>query len=322
MRIIDRVLQCEEFREKPPVLVDIGASGRVHAKWAPIARYSTCVAFDPDEREMATVRTESGLFRKMHVYNRAVSAEAAQTIEFYLTRSPFCSSVLRPAHARLANWRFAGLFEVERTVTVPAISLTSALAGLDLDYVDWLKCDTQGTDLRLLRSLGEPLLNRLLAAELEPGIIEAYEGEDDLGALLSFMKERPFWLSAMDVKGTQRIRADTMRERFGKLEQRFLGALLRASPGWAEVVYLNSFEKCERLGKREYLLGWVFAVVEQQYGYAVELATAGEDRFGDAIFADLRGAAVKRARRSGYLRMPGRAVRAVLRKTATAFGVR
>ena len=50
MKIIQKVLESVYFENKPPVLIDIGASGEINAKWKAIASYSVCIAFDADER--------------------------------------------------------------------------------------------------------------------------------------------------------------------------------------------------------------------------------------------------------------------------------
>jgi FkbM family methyltransferase len=321
LRIIERILTRPEFRERPLVLVDIGASGQVHAKWKPIAKHSVCVAFDADDREMAQVRTESGAFRALHVYNRVVTAANNGKVQFYLTKSPFCSSSLQPTPEKLQGWRFADLFRIDRVVTIPAITLRAALEGLKLDYVDWLKCDSQGTDLRLLQSLGPALVNRLLAAELEPGIIDAYEGEDDLGQVLSYMRTQPFWLSDIQVKGTQRISGNVLKEGFPEIAQRYLGAFLRQSPAWAELSFLNSFQQTEGFGTREFLAGWIFAMMEKQYGFAVELADQAVRRFNDPIYKELQRHAIAVSKQTGYLRLPGRALRAVATKILSKVGV-
>jgi len=50
--IIDKVLQRSEFNSEPPLLIDVGASGGLHPAWKALAKYSVCIAFDADSREM------------------------------------------------------------------------------------------------------------------------------------------------------------------------------------------------------------------------------------------------------------------------------
>jgi len=46
---------------------------------------------------------------------------------------------------------------------------------------------------------------KILVADFEPGIIDAYEGEDKLHQLMAYMDKDPFWVSSMEIKGTKRI---------------------------------------------------------------------------------------------------------------------
>ena len=49
--MIDKILSRPEFQTEPPVLVDVGASGELHARWKPFAKYAVCIAFDADDRD-------------------------------------------------------------------------------------------------------------------------------------------------------------------------------------------------------------------------------------------------------------------------------
>jgi hypothetical protein len=41
-----------EFAAEPAILFEVGASGGLNPAWSKLAKYSVCVAFDPDDREM------------------------------------------------------------------------------------------------------------------------------------------------------------------------------------------------------------------------------------------------------------------------------
>jgi FkbM family methyltransferase len=285
MGIIRKIMNSEVLTEKPPVLLDIGASEGVHARWKPIARYCICIAFDPDSREFS----DSGLrkyFKQLHTFPCAVSAEQSEEVKFFLTRSPYCSSTLEPDLEALRPWSFSRLFEFDRTGSVKSRTLKQVLSDVDIDRIDWFKADSQGTDLRLFRSLGEDIISRVIAAEFEPGIIDAYKGEDKLFSVLDFMNKNGFWLSDMNVKGSQRISADALESLFPAAVVRKLAMFShKTSPGWAELLYFNTFNGS--LSKREYLLGWLFATLQEQHGFAYLLAKAGTEKWTDPLFSEL-----------------------------------
>ena len=283
----------------PPILLDIGAAGEIHHKWKQIAGYSICIAFDADEREMGYVAKESSGYKKLYVYNCIVSDKATGTTDFYLTRSPQCSSLLKPKQESLNNWIFADLFDVEKITTLKTIALPEALKEVGIQKIDWFKVDSQGTDLRLFDSLGGECINKVLIAEFEPGIIDAYEGEDKLWALMAYMEKRPFWMADITIRGSQRISRKILSEKFNRFWKMFVPKVLKTSPGWAEVTYLNTFKVSNTsLDKRDFLLGWIFATLEKQYGFALEIARNGFQIHADPIFIELEGYAQRSLRRS------------------------
>jgi len=312
MNMLEEVLRRPEFEKAPPVLVDIGASGGLNPAWKALAKYSVCIAFDPDSREMGPTRQASKVYRELHVFNRAVTSGVEGESEFYLTKSPACSSLFAPNAEQLAAWEFGGRFQVLKKEVVETMHVTTALRELNLDRVDWFKTDSQGGDLRLFLSLGEPLIRKVIVAEFEPGIIDSYCGEDKLGDLMSSMDARGFWMSDVTIKGSTRVARDVSCG-LGRFERRYMVHLLKPSPGWGEVTYLNSFAGAE-FSRRDYLLGWVCASIQRQHGFALELAAAAARRFEDAIFDELKRDTVHRIRRSyfnlrAYFPLARRAIR-------------
>jgi hypothetical protein len=305
MALVNEILRRPEFAEAPPVLVDIGASGAPHAKWKSIARYSVCVAFEGGE---AAVRSSTRGFRQLHVVPAVVAERPAQREPFYLTRFPFCSSRLRPDHRALSRYAFEPLFQIERVDEVNAVGLRETLAQLGIERVDWFKSDSQGTDLRLFISLGNELVSRVLLAEFEPGIIDAYVGEDKLTDVMRYLGERNFWASGLEVKGSPRIDSSLLERTLPPPLRRYLGLAVRTAPCWAEIEYMNDFEQESVLGKREYLLGCALAWLRGHYGFALELAGRGRTRFGDETFTRVERAAARRMR-LGFARLPLAAAR-------------
>jgi len=258
--------------DRAPVLVDIGASGQPPAIWLPLATSAIYVGFDPDQRELSWARR--GPFARETIMRKAVSPEAGQrTIRFNLTASPQCSSILAPDLANLDAYLFADLFRVVSEATVPAVTLTEAVNNLGLKNIDWLKIDSQGTDLRLFNSLDAPLRNQVLAVDIEPGLIDAYVGEDLFVDAHRNLVQQGFWLSNLELRGAARMRRTTL----GRLDTKDAALLqrsLRPSPGWCEARYLRSLDWLMQhaMSADRYQLLWIFALMDQQYGFALDLA--------------------------------------------------
>jgi len=308
--IIHEVMTHSSLLRSPPVLVDIGASGTIHKKWNPIAKYAICIAFDADSRDFEICESENKGWRKLYSMNRLVTSESAEEVDFYLTKSPHCSSSLAPDQKALEPWAFSPLFEVDHIVKLPSVDLQSALLKVDVDYIDGYKTDSQGTDLRIFNSLPKEIINKILLAEFEPGIIDAYQGEDKLHNLLAHMEKEPFWISNMEIKGSQRINNLDLKT-LNYFQQRSIESFLKMAPGWCEISYLNKMEQSE-MTLREYLLAWVFASLNAENGFALFVANKGYELFGDKLLLKLQNKSMKELS-SGYFHLSFKLLKRIAR---------
>ncbi|WP_461108726.1 hypothetical protein [Spirosoma koreense] len=288
-QMIDKILSRPEFQTEPPVLVDIGASGQLHTRWKAFAKYAVCIAFDADDRDFGYVESESGHFRKLYTFNHIVTDTDTETANFYLTESPHCSSLLRPRPDLVEEYAFAPKFEPTKVVQLKTRSLRSTLDNLKIRQVDWFKTDSQGTDLRLFRNLGDDRTRTVLTAEFEPGIASIYDGEDKLYTVLQYMEETgSHWLAELLPKGSPRI-TPALLDSFtsNPLVKKFVLFSLRNSAVWGEMTYLNRFADERILTQRNLMLGWVFATTLKQHGFALILTQKAKSRFTDSIFAEM-----------------------------------
>ncbi len=300
--LIKTVLELPEFIENPPVLIDVGASGAIHEYWHVLAKYSVCLAFDADDRELRIEEKGNSSFKKLLVFNSLVHPEKEGELDFYLTKSPFCSSALPPDNKSLNNWAFGEKFDVIKTVKLKSISLNSALERANISYIDWFKTDSQGLDLNLFLSLKDNVRKNILLAEFEPGIIDAYKGEDKIFVTLQYMATQPYWLAELRIKGSQRIiREELDNIATNPFKQKLISYSHKSSPGWGEMLYMQEISAMEN--RRSLLLGWVFASVTGQHGFGIEIAKKGCSLQNPEIFHSLLKASRKKASKLSFRRL-------------------
>jgi hypothetical protein len=195
---------------------------------------------------------------------------------------------------------------VQKTVSVPALTLHAALTENGLKGVDWLKCDTQGQDLSIFLSLPEEWRRRTLAVEFEPGLIDAYHGEDKLWRTLQVMDGEPFWICDLQLGVTQRGHAPTLSRSVGKNTARWVPKLAKCAPAWGNVCYLHRIGSADaKLDRRGLLLSWVFADLLGQHIHGSLIAEEGQRRFGRDLFVEMQDASVRRLRVSMLRNLPG-----------------
>jgi hypothetical protein len=266
-------------------LVDVGASLEPFAPFQPLLGAVTYVGFDPDRRELHT--SSSGGGRRIIVEQAVVADADAGEATFFLTANPTCSSTLRPLAGEVGEYLHAYRFEVVGEATVPATTLAKALAGAGIDRVDWLKLDTQGTDLRLVASLDDGLAATLMAVDAEPGLDPSYDGEDTFGELHRALVARGFWLSDLELTRAVRLRRATYDDLLGartKLGRRLAEFALKTSPTAAGPRYLRTLASLEATGagRDEHLRLWACAFFSGNRPYALDVIATCRDRHGAA----------------------------------------
>lgn len=305
-------------------LVDVGASLEPFPPFRPLLGHATYVGFDPDRREMHTEASASG---RLVIVDKAVVADADRpTARFFLTRNPTASSTLRPLADAVAPYLHAYRYEVVDEAEVPATTLAGALEAAGLDRVDWVKLDTQGTDLRLLDSLDESLFSTLMGVDAEPGFDQHYETEDTFGDLHREMVGRGFWLADLELTRAVRLRRSTFdaalgaRTKLGRMRYEFT---LKTSPTAAGPRYLRTLASLDKAGapRDDYLRLWACAFFSGNHPYALDVVVECRSRHGDdpdtATLLDLTVRRNRAAARRRAWRLAGKVNARNLRRFVT-----
>jgi len=274
-----------------PILIDIGASGSPPDIWKRLVKRSIYVGFDPDLREIREA-SENHFYKSIIVNEAVTSDNGNDEVLFYFTKSPFCSSTLKPDSESLSNFLFSNLFVVEREAKVRATTLDSVMERLSLSRLDWFKVDSQGTDLRIFNSLREEFRSRVLAVDIEPGLIDAYVGEDLFVDAHRDLTQNGFWLSNLNVHGAVRMKSSALNEVIlsdKDITYNLIKKILKKSPAWVNARYFRTIEYLARrnLSRRDYILLWVFALLDNQFGFAIDLGIEYEKIFGIDEFSQV-----------------------------------
>lgn len=290
--LLNKISKREDIKNEPPVLLDIGASSNINPMWEKIAKFSICIAFDADDREFNYIEQNDSDFKKLFVINKIVVdklKENENKKKFYLTESPYCSSLLKPDNEALKVFSYANQFNISEEIELEVIELNEALKKVGVEKIDWFKTDSQGTDLRLYKSLSEDIQNKMIALEFEPGFIDAYLEEDKIPQVLSYMENnKNYFLSDFDVKGSIRIPAEDLNSIFSSEDMQFTANFaLKQIPGWAEMTYMNNLV-LEDFKSRDFILAWLFASLQERHELAFVYANQGKKKFSENIFSDLK----------------------------------
>jgi FkbM family methyltransferase len=149
MKSIDALL-----RDNPLVIVDIGASGGIDRRWTDFTSAYRGILFEPDPREFERLRAH--LPSNLLLLNAALS-DAAGGIDFHLCRKQQTSSAFLPNLDFLRRYPQLERFDITRTVRIDADTLDNQLAQQSAADIDFIKIDTQGYELPILRGAAASL---------------------------------------------------------------------------------------------------------------------------------------------------------------------
>jgi FkbM family methyltransferase len=174
-------------------VLDIGARGGAHPALAEIAPLVEFVGFEPDPDEAARLNAAApaGGFRSVRFIPSALGEHSA-TARLHLCRSGGASSLYEPNSAFLARFPDARRFEVVSTVDTPVRPLDSLRGDLP-PYVGFIKADTQGAEVSILRG-GVGTLREAVAVEVEVEFAALYRGQPLFRDVDAFMAEQGFSL--------------------------------------------------------------------------------------------------------------------------------
>lgn len=272
------------------ILGDLGASGENWEVFELLKPIANLLRFDPDERDMREVLGTNG--RRVITINRAVVEHDLDKVDFYLTNSPYCSSTLKPDFKRVKNYPYADLFEVKDIRQVSAITLNQAIISSDLSHIDWIKIDTQGTELRILNSISDDIFDRLLVCDIEASLYSHYIDADTLPSMHELMLEKDFWIVEMRPHWNTRISANRLKE----LEQRYKGKtqnIFQYSKHkeitTLELCYVRTLEgaKKQNYEFEQFICLFLCHFILEAFEYCLEILSEIENLFGNNEILDL-----------------------------------
>ena len=155
----------------------------------------TVFAFEPTW-ELA--RQVMGRLSNFVVFPMAVSAKDGLA-DFYLNAQDDTSSLLPFDPEGVRRWDGGQFLRPKSKICVPTIRLDTFMNAMDLRTVDYLKIDTQGSDLAVVQSAGSRLRDvRKVTLEVDVTPVRAYQGSAGQAETLAYMQEQGFQLTEVE----------------------------------------------------------------------------------------------------------------------------
>jgi FkbM family methyltransferase len=154
-------------------------------------------AFEPNLRAAVTMIGQAANFIVLPI---AIS-ETDGSADFHINAFDAASSLLALNDDGVRSWEAAGVLKVESVVTVPTIRLDTFMNLVGLKEIDFLKVDSQGMDLAVIRSAGRRLQDiKKIKLEVWVSAEPLYCGAPRKEEVVSYLNERGFDLAATETQ--------------------------------------------------------------------------------------------------------------------------
>tara|TARA_A100001015_G_scaffold302244_1_gene390213 strand:+ start:508 stop:1446 length:939 start_codon:yes stop_codon:yes gene_type:complete len=191
------------IKNKKLICLDAGAQGGFNSdKFFPekYNQYFDSILIDPLQNSL-----EKG--KSKYILNKGLWSSKCTKKLYILNKRPQSSSMYEPNKDSLTIYDFKEkdfqLFEVSKTEEVECDTLASSLKELKINNLDYLKIDTQGAELEILKGLGE---YRPLMIKCEVRIFPMYKKEPSWTEVTDFLYKLGYIVSDWKTIGSHATR--------------------------------------------------------------------------------------------------------------------
>ncbi len=185
--ILDRIKSEYTF-----TIVDIGAMGGIAKKWNSLSGFVKIIAFEPDEREFNKLKSGGNV-----TYFNCALYDKSQDLRFYITKSRGKSSIYEPNITLLSQFEDVERYYIEKKETIPSEkvrTLDSIIEDNSITDVDFLKLDTQGSELNILKGGEKLTIPKVFGIQIEVEFIEMYKNQPLFWNVDEFMQRSGYQL--------------------------------------------------------------------------------------------------------------------------------
>lgn len=236
------------YNENPITIVDIGAAGGIHKRWSKIEKHIHAICFEPDERSYKK------LLNNKHIICKNIGLSNKKGfLKIYLTKKPTCSSVYPPNDKFIKFFQNPNRFKVVKEIDIKVDTLDNQLSLSNINDIDYIKLDTQGSELQILQG-AKKTLDNVFGLRIEVEFNRIYKEQPLFSDIDSYLSNYNFQL--FDLRLSRWPRISTGRKQLIA----------------ADAIYFKSLDYFKNLSKYKVLHSISLCLLFGFFGYAIDIS--------------------------------------------------
>jgi FkbM family methyltransferase len=265
MKDVTKKLIFDLLEDFPVRIIDIGGKGDDIGIFSDYSKLIEVIAFDP---RAELVAPDESIFRSITKIPSALWSSETEKL-FYQTKHGYESSFFEPDMDFINQFEFKPKhWELEKTYPLKVSTLDKELTKANTGNAHFIKIDTQGAELDILKGGAKTLENSIFGIRAEVEFSKLYKDQPLFADVDSFIREYNFDLFDLDTSGFKKYKDNS---NYGDHKARSL---------WGEALYFRSPESSLKLclnqhsleAKEKMALGCILTVMAYRYfDYALKL---------------------------------------------------
>jgi len=181
------------FRKYPLVLADVGARGGLKKNWQAARRHLQVLGFEPDKREFDRLQAQPPADVQIRLFNVALHDRRGR-ISLNIARDAGLTSIFEPDRAFLDTFPDASRFDTVARIEIDADTLDHVVESDGVAGPDFIKADTQGSELLVLQGARRALETSVLGVEVEAEFTPIYRNQPVFADVDAFLRGLGFSL--------------------------------------------------------------------------------------------------------------------------------
>ncbi|MEG4321637.1 MULTISPECIES: FkbM family methyltransferase [unclassified Microcoleus] len=186
------IASLAQYIEESLVILDVGCRWGFADAWSIFGSHATLIGFDPDAAECEHLKNSYGGACNVQFVAKGLGPYPCKK-QLFLTKEPACSSLYKPDLSLINSTPSLACAELVNEIEIELTTLDSWFSCSDINHVDFIKLDTQGSELGILEG-GETCLTSVRALQIEVEFNPIYVGQPLFGEIDSFLRKRGFVL--------------------------------------------------------------------------------------------------------------------------------